>query len=241
MIRRFSQEICERLAWYVYAYVDPRDGAVFYIGKGKGNRVFSHLHEGTETKKNARIAAIADSGTQPQVDILVHGLSENEALRVEAVCIDIIGLDNLTNLISGHSSQWGGRRSIEEVVTEMSAQFVEVDDPVIAININQTYRHGMSDDDLYDCTRGIWRLNPDNAERKGRYAFAVYQGVVKEVYSVQRWLPAGSTAYHRRVFEPEDLEERYEFEGTVAPEHIREKYVGRRIKPHAQNPIRYLP
>lgn len=29
-------------SWYVYTLADPRDGAVFYVGKGKGNRAWQH-------------------------------------------------------------------------------------------------------------------------------------------------------------------------------------------------------
>ncbi|WP_263312590.1 hypothetical protein [Campylobacter sp. LR264d] len=40
MIKEFSQEIIEQLGYYVYGLIDPRNGRYFYIGKGKGNRVF---------------------------------------------------------------------------------------------------------------------------------------------------------------------------------------------------------
>ena len=36
----FRQKVKEALGYYVYALVDPRDWKIFYIGKGKGNRIF---------------------------------------------------------------------------------------------------------------------------------------------------------------------------------------------------------
>jgi len=50
---------------------------------------------------------------------------------------------------------------------------------------------GMSEIDLYDATRGVWRLNPKIAA--DRLAMAVFDGVIQEVYDVKQWLPAGST------------------------------------------------
>ena len=43
MIKNFSPEVCEKLGYYVYRLIDPRNGQTFYIGKGKGNRVFAHV------------------------------------------------------------------------------------------------------------------------------------------------------------------------------------------------------
>jgi hypothetical protein len=38
----FSQAVIEKLGFYVYVLKDPRNQRVFYVGKGKENRIFSH-------------------------------------------------------------------------------------------------------------------------------------------------------------------------------------------------------
>ena len=40
----FSPEVCEQIKYYVYRLIDPRNGQTFYVGKGKGNRVFAHVN-----------------------------------------------------------------------------------------------------------------------------------------------------------------------------------------------------
>ena len=38
-----TPDIANALGFYVYAYIDPRDESVFYIGKGVGARATDHL------------------------------------------------------------------------------------------------------------------------------------------------------------------------------------------------------
>ena len=38
----FPHGITDKLGWYVYRLVDPRNGETFYVGKGQGNRIFWH-------------------------------------------------------------------------------------------------------------------------------------------------------------------------------------------------------
>jgi hypothetical protein len=38
----FPSEVIEKLGFYAYRLIDPRTGETFYVGKGKGNRVFQH-------------------------------------------------------------------------------------------------------------------------------------------------------------------------------------------------------
>ena len=115
---------------------------------------------------------------------------------------------------------------------------VSVREPALLITINQLYRDNMSAERLYEATRGVWVLGPrrENVE----YAFAVYQGIVKEVYRVDRWLPAGTSTYNTRR-DPLRYRGsgRWEFEGVVARD-IRDRYVGYSVGKGGQNPIRYV-
>jgi hypothetical protein len=94
----------------------------------------------------------------------------------------------------------------------------------------------------------MWRLNLERANR-AHYAFALYQGVIKEVYEVERWIPATQATRQfwreRENLQGEDFGETYdgrsEFIGEVAPQEIRKKYVGKKLPGRpSQNPIRYF-
>ena len=241
LIRQFPPEVQRELRYYVYAYVDPRDEKVFYVGKGTGNRAFEHLGDGKETAKKQRITEIQEAGKEVRIDILVYGLTEAEALQVEAVCIDLIGLDQLTNLVTGHQSDWGGRRPAGALVQELEAEPVTVEEPALAINIAQTFHYGISSRDLYDMTRGVWRLNRNRASRLD-LVLAVHDRIIRAAYRPETWHPAGTTDYARREIDPEKAEGRWEFTGAMAAEEKREKYVGCRPEniSFSQNPIRYV-
>lgn len=44
-----THDLENTLKYYVYVYIDPRNGEPFYIGRGKGNRMFSHLDDPSDT------------------------------------------------------------------------------------------------------------------------------------------------------------------------------------------------
>jgi hypothetical protein len=95
----------EKLGWYVYRLIDPRNGETFYVGKGKGNRVFSHAYaegglEGDPLdNKLQRIRQIRVAGFEVAHVIHRHGMSERTALDVEAALID--AYPGLTNIAGG--------------------------------------------------------------------------------------------------------------------------------------------
>jgi hypothetical protein len=122
----------------------------------------------------------------------------------------------------------------------MQKEIVQVDVRAVAININQSYRPELSADELYDHTRGVWRLHRDRAE-KAKYAFAVYDGEILEAYEIFKWVRADTTDYITgRQFTDDHRKFRFEFVGKVANEDIRERFVGKLLpEKHSQNPIRY--
>jgi hypothetical protein len=97
--------------WYVYELIDPRNGEVFYVGKGKGNRICQHESEarsGYQSYKCNKIRSIWQDGHQIIRQKVAEFWNENAAYECEKDRIDEIGFEQLTNLMRG------GRRKPNE-------------------------------------------------------------------------------------------------------------------------------
>lgn len=103
--------------WYVYALTDPRDGEVFYVGKGRGRRIFDHVAEAARLRgpalrgnahKIGRIHSILRDGLKPGLGISgpFEIEIEAEAFRAETELMIDIGMDQLTNIQRGRD--WDG-------------------------------------------------------------------------------------------------------------------------------------
>lgn len=239
-INKFSKEIKEYLKYYVYIYIDPENDEIFYVGKGKDDRVFSHLSDNKENEKCKKFNEIISRGQMPKIEILIHGLEEEEvALRVEAAVIDLLGIDNLTNAVHGYRSNLYGRLSIEQLIQRYNKEIAYIEEPSILVRINRNFHYGITKQELYDVTRSCWKLGSDR--EKVKYAFAVYDGIIQEVYTVLKWFKGGETMLS---FEVESNSERWEFIGNIAPKEIREKYINKSVshyyKQGNQSPILYV-
>ena len=91
-------------------------------------------------------------------------------------------------------------------------------------------------------TRSAWRAG--RRRHAAEYAFAVYAGNVRAVYTIAAWVPAGSTMLTREHNDDSKLPGRFEFVGTLAPGPIQRKYLGKSVRrylaPGARNPIKYV-
>jgi uncharacterized protein len=235
---KITPEVANILKSYVYVYIDTRNGEPFYIGRGKGNRLFTHLSEQSEAAKVARINKIHASGNKPQIDILRYGLSVAEAKLVEAAAIDLIGKKRLTNAVAGYHESSFGRITSQRVISMLTAKKIDVKHKAILITINKLYRSDMSKEELYETTRGIWKVGETNRS-KVEYALTLYQGIVLEVYRIKQWHPAGTLTYHTRDTAHFKNSGRWEFSGSIAKD-IRDEYVGYSVGKAGQNPIRYV-
>jgi hypothetical protein len=188
---------------------------------------------------------LREAGCESRIEILVRSLPDGDtALRIEAAVIDLLGLDNLTNEVRGAKSIEYGRVPLNELIFQYAAKPVNIEHKVILIRINQQFRPDMSEEELYDVTRGIWKLSPERAKETD-YAFAVFEGVVREVYEIERWRSAEELEFPTRSEDLKaDRQDRSGFEGRVASNEIRSRYMGGLVAEYlprsAQNPIRYV-
>lgn len=262
-ITSFSEKAIESLnGLYVYALIDPRNEKVFYIGKGTGNRVFSHEIESgksreSEKKKIQQIREIENSGYSVKRLIVNWGLSENEAFVAEATLINLLNRMpdiQLTNEVSGHHVHES--LTTEEFELQYGAVPLEKEDikhSILVIKINKLYRRGMSEEELYDAVRGFWAASLKSIEaRKVKYVFGVYNGLIVGVYKPDVWhygyemidIP------QRGILTPEDYErikDRVYFvcndyrnlddEGQF---YLHKSIAKLKVNQSAQNPITYL-
>ncbi len=229
------KEFFSKLKFYVYVYceIDEHNRRIpIYIGKGKNDRCLSHLKDldNKDDEKSKRIKSLILE-KKLGIDILAYGIDDSTALAIEAACIDLMGIDNLTNLTRGHGNNFK-RIPITELTSLIMDKTVTVkpEHRGCAILINRDYRPTFGDLEIFEYTRGVWRKAQKTIAGDSVYMYATYRGVVKEVYEINNWVPAGTQQYFTRHIDSEILKDRWEFVGRIAEEEIRKLYVGKIIE-----------
>lgn len=241
-ISEFPQEVIKELKYYVYRLIDPRNGETFYVGKGKGNRVFNHAkgiiekNEGDElSNKLLTIWEIRNSGLSVIHVIHRHGMDEKSALEVEAALID--AYPNATNAVGGAGSNDYGTMNVKQIIDKYSALEAEFKHRVLMITINKNATK-MS---IYDAVRFAWVLSASKV-KKVEYVLACIQGIIVGVYVPLEWKKAINVNFPE--FNHPDVPNRIGFVGEEAPNNIKELYLRKRVpdkfrKRGAANPVKY--
>jgi len=235
----------DRLGYYVYLLTDPRDGKIFYVGKGRGNRIFAHarnaLDQELASDKLDVIRAIGAAGLEVGYELLRFGMTENAAFDVEAAAIQLLGLDGLTNAVAGHHIATTGRMTVEVAISLFDAPPApDITEPTLLIKIPRLWYPSISPAELYESTAGWWAIKNDLRRNKALYAFCVVKGVIREVYRITSW--------RQRREGDRDWENdlgkvpRWGFEGEIAEEmgQYRNHSVKHLYKKGDANEIRYL-
>jgi hypothetical protein len=235
----FPADVASKLKFYVYRLIDPRNGETFYVGKGQGNRVFSHIRAEQSLDGDAfdnkvrRIRGIRLAGFEVAHVIHRHGMDEETAFEVESALID--AYPGLTNVVGGAGGHEYGVMHAREIITRYRAEPAAFIHRAVLICINRT----AAERSLYDATRYAWKLNKSKAEQAD-VVLAVQQGLIVGAFVAHEWLEATATNFPL----PEERPGRFGFQGEDAPDEIKKLYVGKRIpdeyrKRGAANPIKY--
>ena len=236
--RSFPPEVAATLKAYVYRLIDPRNGETFYVGKGRGDRVFDHandrLTDDEPDSKTLRIREIQLAGHEVAHVIHRHGMDDATALEVEAAVIDAYA--GLTNSAEGLDSSSRGSMHADDAVREYSAELAVFKQDAILINVNRT----ATERSLYDATRFAWKLDRARADRV-HLVLAVHQGLIVGAFIPEKWLDATNANFPGLG----DAPGRVGFVGRDAPATIAALYVGKRVpdeyrKQGAANPVKYV-
>lgn len=248
----FSEKTCKELGAYVYKLIDPRNGQVFYIGKGRNNRVFDHVYDTEKYMRDIK-EEVNNNGEESQLDAVSekiqtimeiknegldviyvihrHGLTDEEAFLVESTLID--DYMGLTNLQSGHGSKENGpmnAKQIEHLYCLEKIEEFDEEDKVLIIKVKGT------DSDYYEQGRKWWVMNLNRA-KQAKTAVIVNNGEVKCVVKIDKESWKEMDGYEKNY----NGKKRYSFEGIIDEDSkylhhlIPDKY----MKKGSSNPIQY--
>ena len=245
----FDEKTCQELKAYVYMLIDPRDDQrkPFYVGKGNNNRVFDHVKTAIKdgdilSLKYDLINEIQKKHTVEHL-IVRHGLSDKEAYHLECGIIDVIehlGFP-LTNIVNGHNSLEKGIMTTDMVVARNKADHLtNMDSDCVIININKTYKRNSGQNAVYQATKETWRMS--DPKNKIKFVLSEYRGLIVEVFEVEEWYTKTRKSGPNSKL-PNKEYEGWGFNGKVADEIIRKKYIYKSIahlkKKGASNVIKY--
>lgn len=240
--RMFPEEVCDKLGFYVYRLIDPRNGETFYVGKGRRNRVFAHVKGelGADvdvlSEKLQRIRAIRAENFEVGHLIHRHGLDEATAIEVEAALID--AYPEAENIAGGQYSGERGLMHSQQIITRYAAPEAVFSHTALLITLNKT---ATEKENIYEAVRYAWKLDVEKA-RKAELVMAVLRGIIVGVYVAESWHPATPQYFPTRL---DERPKRYGFIGHPASADVADLYLRRRLpddmrKPGAANPIRYV-
>ncbi|MCI4661368.1 MAG: hypothetical protein MRY63_06030 [Neomegalonema sp.] len=245
---QFSPRVAEKLGYYVYRLIDPRDGSTFYVGRGVDNRIFDHMDEafeGRRSEKTDRISAIHRAGYKVVTVIHRHALrDQEEAAVVEAALIE--AFPNLTNQVSGEGTRLYGCRDTDKVIGEYDlppANFAYEKCLILSIS---SHWPKIADDaptswsDIYARARHGWALDVGRAA-KADWIVVEARGIIRAIFTAERWLSADDPTF--AAF-PRAQAGAYSFIGQpasfVAWESWQNRRVPNRYRPHWGSVVRYV-
>jgi hypothetical protein len=111
---------------------------------------------------------------------------------------------------------------------------------VIFLLINNSYKNGDAKE-LYEATNFAWGIAKQKAKENSiKYAFAIYHNQIKEVYKIDKWLPADQRKPKTRDITGSDekLKKYFAFDGKVATG-IRNYFIGKNVESIGQKGFTY--
>lgn len=207
--QRLTNHAREQLGHYVYALRNPLDGSIFYIGKGKGDRVLAHANgviqqvtrergETVESLKNDTIKLIHAAGREVESFIVQHGLeTDDHAFATESAVYGTLkllsdSLDHaqfkLTNKVAPPLYNSFGLRTVRQVLADYGKpadiSLIPHNSLLIKPTLSGTWNPSMGRDEVWEASRGWWPMDRARLQHI-RYVIAIPHFVIRGLWEVQ--------------------------------------------------------
>lgn len=215
--RNFLRRVCDMLGKYVYVLRDPRDNKIFYVGQGTGNRVFDHFNEAENFQKDnkpldrklqrklQRIIDIWDSGQDVDWFIVAHNLSEEEANCVESAVYNILG-KSLNGELSNTNKTPRSTLLLPDDIKKMETDIFNPTEPIATLFIFPIHNSLKEKGDIYNATRGRWKVGNTYRNKKPAYAVGVKEFMSEGAFKIKEWQKTEDNKYEFNCYEKKELD-----------------------------------
>jgi hypothetical protein len=209
--REFDDTQIKKLGKYIYALRDPRDGKIFYVGQGKGDRVFSHFGEAEGdlnsskpfnkmSSKVIRILDIWKNNEDVEWFILSYNLPEVEYVAhiIESAIYDSLSESQNGEPLNDISPPKSSRLMPDDLVV-MAAEFVNPLIPiksVLVFSIQNALFKGVSP---YNATRSAWVISNNYRNLKPSFAVGLKNSISKGSFEISSWSSVAGTNRHEFI------------------------------------------
>ncbi|GAF42656.1 GIY-YIG nuclease family protein [Rhodococcus wratislaviensis] len=232
----FPKRVGEELGTYVYALLDPRNRSVFYVGAGRGTRVYGYVWEAlaeNEHRKTledpetdsaevkaatiARIREIYDSGHEVEHYIVAHRIADSGGVA-DAVRNGVVGALGLNEgaVLSNLAGGAGEHRAVpvDDLVLQYAAEPVpNLPTPCVVLEVPAASRRGVTPDEVYELSRGAWAAGAAVRNTDDIPVIVFADNIVRAAYRAKSWSSVarpGDAALWRFTGEPDtELESRF--------------------------------
>lgn len=206
----FRSETLGALRNYVYALSEPsEDGAIFYVGKGTGNRCFAHALEDRKdpdfpkeqdsvmSLKVEKIREIKEKYNEdPRITIIAHGIEDADmAFSIESMFIKVLSktkvAPDMTNAVAGKKSEnyW---LTVNELDNKSAPAIKESELTkkilIVSLKGNKNvcpYPKIKTDAELTERTLGDWNVSEAKAKNVDLIV-GVYENLIRSVCEINK-------------------------------------------------------
>lgn len=193
--RNFGPIVKEKLGLYVYALRDPRDRKIFYVGKGKDDRVFQHFNEAEKmaslsisqlSSKTLRILDIWNNEEDVEWLIIAHNVSDTDTAEIiESAAYDALGQSqNGEPVNENHTPR--SSLLLPDDIEALSAQRINPSRPFETVFVFPVHNALNLGKDIYNATRAAWKVTP-HFQKLDSYAVGLQYSISKGSYKINDW------------------------------------------------------
>jgi len=210
--RKFDDQEVGYLGLYIYALQDPRDSKIFYIGQGRGSRMYSHFEEAERvlkgrarpTSKTLRIIDIWAHEEDVSCFFIASMISDTAtANKLESAAAEALSISQNGPVLNSISTPDSSFLTLEQLKS-LACKPINPEKPYESVFVFPIHGAIAEGKTVYEACRSAWTVTEKYRNRPHEsIAVGLVNGISKEAFRIQSWTSRddGKAEFQGEVYE----------------------------------------